>query len=100
MQEFRGFVAIRESFLNEIWGRGVLGAAKASNLQKFSLRKSYFSPICKSFLPRKLLWGLIPIPSGVLQSSLGMRPGYAVGSCQCSLTSLHLLCPDGGVDAV
>ena len=27
--------------------------AKANNPQKFSPRKSYFSPICESFLPRK-----------------------------------------------
>ena len=29
------------------------GGAKASNPRKFSLRKSYFSPIRESFLPRK-----------------------------------------------
>ena len=29
------------------------GAAQVSNLQKFSLRKSYFPPIRESFLPRK-----------------------------------------------
>jgi len=42
-------VAIRKSFLCEIWGRGTFGAAKASNLQK-----SYFSPIPESFLPQKV----------------------------------------------
>ena len=29
------------------------GTVKASNPRKFSLRKSYFSPIRESFLPRK-----------------------------------------------
>ena len=35
--------------------RGIVsfGAAKVSNPQKFSLEKLYFSPIHKSFLPRK-----------------------------------------------
>ena len=45
-------MAIRESFLREIWGVASFGAAKASNLQKFSA-KIVFSPIHKSFLPRK-----------------------------------------------
>ena len=49
--EFRSFVAIRESFLRKILGRGVLW--HRSNPQKFSPRKLYFSPIRKSFLPRK-----------------------------------------------
>ena len=40
-------------FLSEIWGHGVFGAAKVSNPRKFSPRKSYFSPICESVLPRK-----------------------------------------------
>ena len=31
----------------------LFGAAKTSNPQKFSPRKSYFSPICNSFLPQK-----------------------------------------------
>ena len=30
-----------------------LGTAKACNPRKFSLWQSYFSPICKNFLPRK-----------------------------------------------
>ena len=29
------------------------GTAKASNLRRFSTQKSYFAPICGSFLPRK-----------------------------------------------
>ena len=52
-RKFRGFVAIRKGFLHKIWGCGTFGAAKASNLRKFSPRKSYFSPIRESFLPRK-----------------------------------------------
>ena len=36
--KFCGFVAICESFLCKIWGCGTLGAAKASNPQKFSPR--------------------------------------------------------------
>ena len=37
------------------------GAAKVSNLRKFSQRKSYFLPICESFLPRKLpaIWFIL-----------------------------------------
>ena len=53
--KFHGFVAIRKSFLHEIWGVASFGMAKASNPRKFSLRKTYFSPICKSFLPWKFL---------------------------------------------
>ena len=37
--EFRGFVAIRESFLREIWDVAFFGTAQASNLQKFSPSK-------------------------------------------------------------
>ena len=52
--KFCGFVAICESFLREILGRGILGGgAKASNPRKFSSRKLYFSPICDSFLLQK-----------------------------------------------
>ena len=36
-------------------GMAFFGAAKASNPQRFSLQKSYFSPICESVLPRKFL---------------------------------------------
>jgi len=45
-------VAVCRSFLLKILEHGTVGVAKASNLWKFSLRKSYFSPICESFLPR------------------------------------------------
>ena len=37
---FMFLVAIRESFLHEIWGRGTFGTAKESNPRKFSPRKS------------------------------------------------------------
>ena len=51
-RRFSGFVAIRESFLHRKFRDVVsFGAAKASNLRKFSPRKSYFSPIHKRFLP-------------------------------------------------
>ena len=42
-------MAIRESFLREIWGVVSFGSAKASNLQKFSLQKSYFHQFAKVF---------------------------------------------------
>ena len=51
--KFCSFVAIHKSFLHEIWIMASFGAAKVSNPQKLSPRKSYFSPICESFLPRK-----------------------------------------------
>ena len=51
--QFRGFVAIRESFLCEIWGRGIFLVAPVSTPRKFSLRKSYLPPIRESFLPPK-----------------------------------------------
>ena len=35
--EFRGFVAIRESFLREIWDVAFFGTAQASNLQKLGI---------------------------------------------------------------
>jgi len=38
-------------------GVASFGAAKASNPQKFSLQKSYFSPIHESFL----LYGKLPV---------------------------------------
>ena len=41
------------SFSPQNLGRGVLWHSKASNPRKFSPRKSYFSPIPESFLPRK-----------------------------------------------
>ena len=43
-RKFRGFVAI----LCEVWERG-----KSKQSTKFSLQKSFFSPIRESFLPRK-----------------------------------------------
>ena len=47
---FANFVAIPESFFHETWGVTSFGTAKANNPQKFSPRKSYFSPICESFI--------------------------------------------------
>ena len=35
--EFRGFVAICESFLHEIWDVAFFGTAQASNLQKLGI---------------------------------------------------------------
>ena len=49
-RKFCGFVAIRESFLCEIWDVAFFGVAQASNLWKLSPWKSYFSPIRESFL--------------------------------------------------
>ena len=48
--KFCGFMAIRESFLREIWGMASFGTAKANNPQKFSPQKLQ---IHRSFLPRK-----------------------------------------------
>ena len=48
-REFRGFVAICESFLHKIWGVASFGMAKASNPRKFSPRKSYFHQFAKVF---------------------------------------------------
>ena len=75
-------------FLCETWECGTFGAAKASNLQSFSPRKSYFSPICESFLPWKFpamqYYSTVPILqqyisevvllSGPFQIGLGTRP--------------------------
>ena len=48
-----------EIFLREIWGRGILGAAKASDPREFSPRKSYFIINSPSFLPPKFpLYGI------------------------------------------
>ena len=48
-RKLSGFVAIRESFLREIWGVVSFSAAKASNSRKFSPQKSYFHQIAKVF---------------------------------------------------
>ena len=40
-------------FSTKFWGMPSFGAAKASNPWKFSPQILYFSPTCKSFLPRK-----------------------------------------------
>ena len=47
--EFRSFVAIRESFLCEIWGMAFFGAAKASNSQKFIHENCIFHQFAKIF---------------------------------------------------
>ena len=52
-REFRGFVAICESFLHEILGRGVILWLQQAIRKVFFPRKSYFPPICESFLLRK-----------------------------------------------
>ena len=48
-------------FSAKFGGMVSFGAAKVSNLQKFFLRKSYFSPIRESFLPPKFpaIWAAI-----------------------------------------
>ena len=51
--EFCGFVAICKSFLCEIWGHGILWHGTSEQSVKVFSTKSYFSPICKSFLPQK-----------------------------------------------
>ena len=56
------FEPVRESFLCEIWGMVSFGAARTSSPRKFSLLKSYFSPICESFLPRKFPAIRYPLP--------------------------------------
>ena len=63
-REFRGFVAIHESFLHDIWGVASFGAGKASNPQKFSPRKSYFHQFAKVFsLESFPLYGTSPFIS-------------------------------------
>ena len=55
-ESFEGekFCAIRAKVSPQnLGGVASFCAAKASNPRKFSPRKSYFSPICESFLPRK-----------------------------------------------
>ena len=42
LREFRGFVAVRESFLREIWGVASFGTAQASNPESF-LRENFTS---------------------------------------------------------
>jgi len=49
----RGFVAICESFLHEIWGRGGLSRGKSEQSVKVFSAKIIFSPIHNKFLPRK-----------------------------------------------
>ena len=67
--------AIRKSFPAKIWGAWrPLEQQKRGNPRKFSPRKSYFSPICESFLPRKF-------------PALA-HPGYATETSQC-FYSLH-----------
>ena len=52
--EFRSFVAIRESFLCEIWGHGVLWHSMSEQSTKVFSEKIVFSPICTSFSPLKV----------------------------------------------
>ena len=60
--KLRGFVAIHESFICEIWGRDVLVAqlaAPASSPQKLSQQKSYFPLFCEFSLHKSfLLYGM------------------------------------------
>ena len=51
--KFHGCMAIRESFLPEIWERGILWHSKSEQSPKFSSQKSHFSVIRESFLSRK-----------------------------------------------
>ena len=53
LRGFCGFVAIRESFLREIWGCGILWHGKSEQSAKVFSAKIVFSPIHESFLPRK-----------------------------------------------
>ena len=48
-REFRGFVAVRTSFLREILGVASFGVAKTSNPRKFYPQKSYFHQFMKVF---------------------------------------------------
>ena len=52
-RKFSRFVAIRESFLCEIWGLAFFGAAKASNPRKFSPQNRIFTNSQK-FSPSKV----------------------------------------------
>ena len=48
-ENFHDFVAIHKSFLHEIWGVAFFGAAKVSNLQKFSPRNRIFHQFANVF---------------------------------------------------
>ena len=50
-REFQGFVAIRESFLCEIWGRIIFGSTSEQSGKVFSAKILFR----ESFLPRKFL---------------------------------------------
>ena len=53
---FMNFVVLwlfAKVFSAKFGGMAFFGAGQASNLRKFSLGKTYFSPIRESFLPRK-----------------------------------------------
>ena len=52
--EFRVFVTIREVFSVKFGGVASFGAAKASNLQKFSPQKLYFLTNLRKFSPSKV----------------------------------------------
>ena len=57
--DFHGFVVICESFLCKILGVASFGMAKASNLRKFSPRKSCFNKFAKvSSLESFLLYSI------------------------------------------
>ena len=53
ISQFCGWLLILQVFSMKFGGMASFGVAKASNMCKSSLRKSYFSPICGSFLPQK-----------------------------------------------
>ena len=75
-REFCGFGAICETFSAKFGGVVSFGTVKASNLRKFSLQKSYFSPICESFLPRKFT---------------AIRYSQVTGNIQCSVLKCALV---------
>ena len=52
-RKFRNLWLFVEVFFAKFWGMASFGTAKVSNPRKFSLRKSYFSPIRESLLPQK-----------------------------------------------
>jgi len=43
--EFQGFVAICESFLHKIWGRGIIWRHQRAICERFLRKKTYFPPI-------------------------------------------------------
>ena len=75
-RKFSRFVAIRESFLCEIWGPGVLWRCKSEQSAKIFSAKSYFHQFAKVFsLESFPLYGIWLFPVGVVMCDRAVRRG-------------------------